>query len=125
LNVTLDPVRVEEAASMAEQANEPFRWIDVDEAKTLLDGTQVQIIDVREPWEYKNGHIPGALSAPLNTLLRQPQQYLKGDAFLFVCAVGERSAVACEMASALGFEHVYNLDGGTHAWMSRGLPLEQ
>jgi rhodanese-related sulfurtransferase len=108
-----------------QQEKEPYRGIGVDEAKTLLSKAGVQIIDVREPWEYRTGHLPGAECAPLNTFLRSPQQYLKGESLLFVCASGQRSMVACEMASAMGNRQVYNLDGGTSAWMARGLPIER
>lgn len=104
---------------------EPFRQIGPDEAKKLIDGGQVQIIDVREPWEYNSGHVPGARLVPLNTFLRQPAQFATGDDLLFVCASGERSSVACEMAAALGRKHVYNLSGGTGAWVRKGFAVEK
>jgi rhodanese-related sulfurtransferase len=106
------------------EEGEPFRWLSVDDAKSLLAGGQVQLIDVREPWEYRTGHIPGARSVPLQTFLRQPGQYVTSDSVMFVCAVGERSAVACEMAASLGLKQVYNIVGGTNGWMSKGYPIE-
>ena len=116
----------EPATKEAEQEErEAFRRINVDEAKKLIDGGQVQLIDVREPWEYKVGHISGARLVPLNTLLRQPREFLTADNLVFVCAVGERSAVACEMAVALGFSSVYNVQGGTKDWIARGYPIEK
>jgi len=108
-----------------EEEQEPFRWVDADEAKTMLESGQVQLIDVREQWEYKSGHIPGARNVPLNTLLRQPRQFLTSDNLLFVCAVGERSAVGCEMAASLGFKRVYNISGGTNDWIMKGNPVEK
>jgi rhodanese-related sulfurtransferase len=44
---------------------------------------------------------------------------------VFVCEVGERSAVASEMAAALGVKDVVNFRGGTRAWREAGLPLER
>jgi rhodanese-related sulfurtransferase len=105
-----------------EEERETFRWISIDEAKQLMESGQAQIIDVREPWEYKAGHIPGARLVPLNSLLRQPRQFLTGDNIVFVCAVGQRSAVACEMAAALGFSHIYNIRCGMQRWIARGYP---
>src|SRR5438477_95931 len=46
------------------------------------------------------------------------------DGTIFVCQVGERSAVASEMAVALGVKDVVNFRGGTKAWKDAGLPLE-
>lgn len=103
---------------------EPFTRVDVPTAQRMIDQGQVKVIDVREPNEYAAGHIPGVTLVPLNTLLSRPQDYLKEDNLLFVCAMGQRSALACEMAAALGFEHVYNLEGGTTAWGKAGLPIE-
>lgn len=112
------------AGKTAEQkASDPFTEIGVEDAKKLFD-SGVTVIDVREQWEYNSGHVPGARHAPLQTFLRQPQQYLPEGAVLFVCAVGERSAVACEMAAALGQKPVYNLNGGTNAWVHKGYPVE-
>ena len=107
------------------QIDEPFTRVDVSAARKLIDAGDVQVIDVREPSEYAEGHIPGVTLVPLNQLLARPQQYIKRDNVLFVCALGQRSAVACEMAAAIGFEHLYNLEGGTTAWIKAGLPVEK
>jgi len=82
------------------------------------------VIDVREPREWKQGHLANSTLVPLNTLLLNPQQYLTRDNILFVCAVGQRSAIAAELAAALGFQRLYNLEGGLTAWAKQGLPLE-
>jgi len=112
-----------------EQEQEPFRQINVDEARTMMEGGQVTLIDVREPYEYAAGHLPGARLVPLRNLLSKPQEYLNADNIsdniVFVCASGERSAVACEMAASLGFTHVYNVSGGTYDWMAKGYPVER
>jgi rhodanese-related sulfurtransferase len=107
------------------EEEEPFRQLSVNEAKAMLESGQVQLIDVREPSEYTAGHIPGARNVPLNTLLRQPGQYLTTDNLMFVCASGQRSAVACEMAASLGFKQVFNIEAGTTGWMMKGCPVEK
>ena len=109
----------------AADESEPFRTISVDEAKTMLSDGQVETIDVREPWEYNTGHVPGARSIPLNTLLRQPRQFLTRDNLVFICASGHRSSVASEMAASLGFTKVYNVSGGTDGWIRKGYPVEK
>lgn len=110
---------------MKEPIEEPFVRIQVEEARKLIDSDAVQVVDVREPEEYARGHIPQAVLVPLGALLDRPRDYLRRDSLLFVCAVGERSALACEMAAALGFTKVYNLEGGTEGWSSRGYPIEK
>jgi rhodanese-related sulfurtransferase len=104
---------------------EPFNRLDVQAARKLIADGNVQLIDVREPNEYAEGHIPGVRLVPLNTFLARPQAHLQGDNVLFVCAMGQRSALACEMAAAIGLEHIYNLEGGTIGWAKAGLPIER
>ncbi|MBI2861852.1 MAG: rhodanese-like domain-containing protein [Chloroflexi bacterium] len=109
----------------APMPEEPFERIDVERAKEMIERKEVQIIDVREEWEYERGHIPGAKLIPLNVVLSKPREVLEGDHVLFVCGVGERSAVACEMAAAVGLKHLYNLEGGTMDWIKKGYPVDR
>jgi rhodanese-related sulfurtransferase len=108
----------------SEQGSEPFERIDAVEGKDLLGTHRVRWIDVREPAEWEQGHIPGATLVPLNNLLLSPRRYLTGDGVVFYCAQGIRSAVACDMAAAIGLTDIYNLEGGIQEWISRGLPIE-
>ncbi|TAK20142.1 MAG: rhodanese-like domain-containing protein [Chloroflexota bacterium] len=98
---------------------EPFKRVSVDEAQKLI-AEGIQIVDVRTPAEYGNGHIPDARSVPLDSVLARPRDLLKGDRILFVCQVGQRSALAAEMAAAVGISEVFNLEGGTDAWVRAG-----
>lgn len=106
------------------EVGEPFVRVDIPTAHKMIANGDVQVIDVREPNEYAEGHIPGVTLVPLNTLLANPREHLTRDNLMFVCAVGQRSAVACEMAAAVGIEHIYNLEGGTTGWAKAGLPIE-
>ena len=102
---------------------EPFSRISVDEAKRLLDAGEARAIDVREMDEWQSGHIATATHAPLARVLNAPHQVVTADNVIFVCAVGARSAVASEMAAALGYEHIYNMEGGMDAWKAKGYPI--
>ncbi|MFQ5533021.1 MAG: rhodanese-like domain-containing protein [Candidatus Methylomirabilales bacterium] len=106
------------------EEKEPFERIDVEQAKTLID-KGFKVIDVREPSEWDQGHIPNATHVPLNTLLAKAQELLAEDNLIFVCAEGVRSAVACEVAAAVGRTNLYNLEGGTVAWARMGNPLDR
>lgn len=103
---------------------EPFQRIDVDEAKALID-QGYKVVDVREPFEWAQGRIPNATHIPLNSLLAKAQELITEDNIIFVCAEGVRSAVACEVAAAIGRTNLYNLEGGTVAWTRANNPLER
>jgi rhodanese-related sulfurtransferase len=105
---------------------EPFHRISVDEAKEMLsDGAH--IIDVREMHEYQDGHIPTAPLIPVGSVFARREELPKEGKIIFTCAVGQRSALACEMAAAAGLpaERLYNLEGGTEAWIKAGEPVEK
>jgi hydroxyacylglutathione hydrolase len=107
---------------MTEQ-QETFRDLKLDDIKKLIDEGH-DVVDVREVWEWNKGHLPGARHVVLSTLLANPTAQKFRDGTIFVCAMGERSAVASEMALALGVKDVVNFRGGTKAWKDAGLPLE-
>lgn len=102
---------------------DPFDRISADQAKEMIDAGGVTVIDVREAWEWNQGHITPAVHAPLGALLSNPREHLNEDNVIFVCAEGIRSAVACEVAAAVGLTKIYNLEGGTNAWASKGYPM--
>ena len=101
-----------------------FREAGVDEVKGLL-GDGYEIVDVREDWEWERGHIPGARHVVLAQILANPTGHQFADRTVFQCQVGERSAVAAEMAVALGVKDVVNFRGGFGAWKEAGLPVEK
>ncbi len=102
----------------------PFREARVNEIKDLIDQGYA-VVDVRENDEWARGHIPGARHVVLASILANPGAHKFQDRSIFVCEVGERSAVASEMAAALGVQQVVNFRGGTRAWREAGLPLER
>jgi hydroxyacylglutathione hydrolase len=101
----------------------PFRDLKVDDIKKLVDEGH-PVVDVREDWEWNRGHIPGARHVVLASILANPTAQKFEDGTIFVCQIGERSAVASEMAVALGVKDVINFRGGTKAWKDAGMPLE-
>ena len=83
----------------------------------------VQILDVREQWEWDAGHIDGAVHIPLNDVLAGKTAGL--DPALPVvayCKTGPRSEVATLMLQARGFQ-AHNMEGGSEAWCREGLPF--
>lgn len=108
-----------------EEIRDPFEHINPETAKELIDKGGVVVVDVREQVEWNQGHISEAVHIPLGTLMSHPRELLQQDGIIFVCAEGIRSAVACEVAAAIGKTQIYNLEGGTKAWLKQGYPLTQ
>lgn len=107
---------------MTADTQEPYKRITPDQARALLNGG-AQVIDVRESFEWRMGHIAEAEHIPLNQVLSQPNAFADKQDIVFVCAVGGRSAVACELAAAAGARNVYNLEGGMDSWQAKGYPV--
>ena len=101
----------------------PFQDLKLEDVRRLID-EGYDVVDVREDWEWKKGHLPAARHVVLSQILANPTAQKFKDRTIFVCAVGERSAVAAEMAVALGVKEVVSFRGGTKAWKDAGLPLE-
>jgi rhodanese-related sulfurtransferase len=107
--------------------NEPFTRITVAEAKAKLDAGEAVMVDVRNPDEYVEVHAKDVRLIPVNTVLgeiKQIRDYADGKEVLFICKSGQRSALAAEYATAGGLTDVplYNVEGGTMAWVKAGLP---
>ncbi|MEF2966191.1 rhodanese-like domain-containing protein [Paenibacillus sp. M1] len=95
---------------------QPDREISAqDLADRLESGEALNIVDVREPAEWEEGHIPGAKHIPLGQL---PERFTELDPereWFIVCRSGARSGLACELLSERGY-HVVNMTGGLLAW---------
>ena len=77
------------------------------------------LIDVRDPWEYELVHLGNSQLHPLGKLREWAQTLDKTLPYVVMCHHGGRSAMACQLLSALGFQHVTNLDGGIDAWSAQ------
>ena len=95
--------------------------IKVDELKQRLEkGEKLNLIDVREPWEYEEKNI-GARNIPLNTLPNQVKDLegLKSEEVILHCKSGRRSANAQKFLQQQGFTNVRNLEGGIEAYLQQ------
>lgn len=83
------------------------------------------VVDVREPWEYRQGHVPGAILIPLGQLSSRMSELDPERPVAVICASGNRSQSAALLLGQKGFRTVYNVSGGTGAWQYSGLALER
>lgn len=77
------------------------------------------VIDVREAFEYRAGHVPGAISTPLRHVLRRATELPTDQPVYVICATGNRSLTAADALARAGFE-AWSVAGGTAAWRSTG-----
>ena len=82
------------------------------------------LIDVREPEEYRSGHLPGAELVPLRTIIEDAEKLPRNRPILLVCRSGRRSTRAMHWLIGLGFHEVVNLKGGLLSWKAMGKPVE-
>jgi len=97
------------------------------EALQLINHKEACILDVREPDEFKGGHLLNAKLIPLGKLrerIGELERY-REKPIVVVCRSGQRSATACALLGNDGFAQVYNLSGGVMAWQKTSLPLER
>ena len=101
--------------------------VSVAELRRMLEeGGDLQVLDVRRPAEFAAGHAPRAASAPLSPRLREEATRLDPSRPLAViCAGGYRSSAATSLLRPLGFRRLYNVEGGTGAWLTAGYPVEK
>jgi rhodanese-related sulfurtransferase len=89
-----------------------------EEFKKLMAKKDAQLIDVRTPGEYNEGHISNAKNIDFNSadFKAKLEKLDKNKPVLVYCAVGGRSGKAAAMLKEMGFKEVYDLKGGFNAW---------
>jgi rhodanese-related sulfurtransferase len=106
---------------------EALTQISVAELNERLANDEMQIVDVRRPGEYVNGHVPRALNAPLASLDKSlgPLNLRKDKLTAVICAGGYRSSAAASLLEQQGFSNLLNVSGGTGAWVNAGYPVDK
>lgn len=97
----------------------PGQSISTDEAKEFIKtnkNNSFQLLDVRQPKEYDQEHLPGAILVPLKELIARKDELAPEKPTLIYCASGVRSKAACQLLQGQGFKEVYNVSGGIKAW---------
>ena len=115
-----EPVSYFQQASTAQD-------VDAQQFRKLIKKKNVVLIDVRTPAEYEQGHIKGARNIDFrDSDFRSNVDLLSKDTPVLVyCRSDRRSGQAMELMRELGFQTIYNLDGGIVAWTAQELPIEK
>ncbi len=97
----------------ADQLNEKMKY-----------GKHPLVLDVRQPDEFRQGHISGAKLIPLNELHRRMSELPRGREIVCVCATGSRSRSASKILMKAGYA-VFDMHGGMLAWRRMKLPVQK
>ncbi len=89
-----------------------------------LAGGGRNLLDVRRPREWEEGHVPGARHIPLSELPKRAGELDESAEWTVMCASGYRSGIAASVLERAGFARVANATGGLAAWRAAGLPVE-
>lgn len=108
------------------------RIVEVEPAAVAIRDGAI-IIDVREPGEFEQGHIPGAINVPrgvlefridgIEPLQNLSQQERLSRPLVLYCRSGSRSALATATLGDMGYRNVRSLSGGFKAWQAAELPV--
>ena len=96
----------------------PYKMIDQEEAKEMMDTQDVIILDVREQYEFDAGHIKGAVPLPSTGINEETAAAVipsKDSVVLVYCQTGIRSLFAAATLAELGYTNVYEF-GGIATW---------
>lgn len=107
---------------VTDSCQETIQTIESSQLHQMLEGEKENplLIDVRQPQEYKEGHIPGALLVPLGQLEYGHPSFSKEQTMVTYCRSGKRSMTAALILCKMGYSQVMSLEGGILQW-----PYEQ
>jgi sulfur-carrier protein adenylyltransferase/sulfurtransferase len=100
--------------------------IDPGRAREVFDDAGAVFVDVREPREWAQGHLPGAIHIPVAEVPEQAASALpdRSRPIVTYCATGRRSLRAAHALAELGYEEVTSLAGGIEDWYGHGHPVQ-
>lgn len=103
-----------------------LQLVTTEEMQELMSLEDMQLVDVRTPSEYLEGHVPNAQNIDFldENFDEQIQSLDKSKPIIVYCKSGGRSAKCASKLAALGFEKIYDLEGGFSQWEFKGLEVE-
>lgn len=99
--------------------------VDAATVAEVMDRDDVVVLDVREQWEYDEGHIPGVVHIPMNDIPGRIAEIPTDQTVIVSCRSGNRSGQVASFLRNEGFTNIHNLNGGILAWQAAGLPVER
>jgi hydroxyacylglutathione hydrolase len=98
------------------------QWSVQDLHGALKDDSDLLVVDVRQPKEWRQGHIEGAIYLTGAEMPTRWREVPKDRPLALICGSGYRSSVAASLLAHHGYDHLTNVLGGMTAWYAAGLP---
>ena len=102
-----------------------IRSIDAQTLRSWIERGEAVVVDVREPDEHREAHLPGSICVPLSSFDPARVPNPEGKRVVLHCRSGKRSTDAAGRLLACGWPEVTQLEGGLEAWKKAGLPVER
>ncbi|MDQ3750686.1 MAG: MBL fold metallo-hydrolase [Acidobacteriota bacterium] len=103
-----------------------IKQISVEEMnERLAENNDLQFVDVRRMGEYENGHAPRTVNLTLSNLGNLTGNLDTSRPTYVICQGGYRSSAATSILEQKGFQEIYNITGGTGAWVENELQIEK
>ncbi|MGI8787132.1 MAG: rhodanese-like domain-containing protein [Pyrinomonadaceae bacterium] len=96
----------------------------VEMNERLVKNDDLQFVDVRRAGEYESGHAPRAVNLTLSDFESSTDNLDASRPTYVICQGGYRSSAATSILERKGFREIYNITGGTGAWLENGLQVE-
>ena len=108
-----------------DSAFKKHKSITPSQAVLLMNDDNTMVVDVREPSEFSEGHIQGAINIPLAKLNDRSYELEanKNQPIIVTCQSGTRSLAAGKKLTSLGYTQISELRGGMYAWLDQNLPI--
>ena len=112
---------------LVREAKKQICEVSPAEAKAMIGKPGTVLIDCREPNEFKEGHIPGAINIPRGLLEFKIEKAVpdRETKIIIHCKTGGRASLACCSLCRMGYKNVVSIQGGWKAWVKAGYPTEK
>jgi rhodanese-related sulfurtransferase len=97
--------------------------LDPPEAARRHAAGELILVDVREPYEWEAGHVPGSSHIEMERVASEAGEIPRDQPVAFICLGGVRSGMVTQAFRAAGYE-AFNVKGGFASWVALGLPVE-
>jgi len=90
--------------------------VTTEELRMLMQRNAGVVVDVREEWEYEEGHIEGSVNIPTSLIVEEFRQIPKDQNVFIICEHGVRSRHVFHFLKEMGYEKIVDVSGGMSMW---------